>query len=357
VVGYAGMLHEMATDEATKRRTKELHSAAERCGRIVKTFLSMARSKPIEKRNVDIDTVIDDVLELAAYGLRSNGVTMVRKRGKGLPTTLADPDQMHQVFMNIVLNAQQAMMAVSGARSLDVETRFDGTNIAVDIIDTGHGIPEDVKKRVFEPFFTTKPQGVGTGIGLSVCLRIMQAHGGTISLDNSENGGTVCRIRLPVTEARMITAPGSGESSFVLSGALLVVDDEPAIGRYINEYLTSEGVVVTAVDTGREAVELLANGTHFDAVLTDLRMPDISGDKLIDFIVENRPDLEGRVVMMTGDALGTEVVSRSPDVPVVVKPLELRALRTALRPILGNDSQNKEKTSGRKVGAEQKENA
>jgi PAS domain S-box-containing protein len=357
VVGYAGMLHEMATDEATKRRTKELHSAAERCGRIVKTFLSMARSKPIEKRNVDIDTVIDDVLELAAYGLRSNGVTMVRKRGKGLPTTLADPDQMHQVFMNIVLNAQQAMMAVSGARSLDVETRFDGTNIAVDIIDTGHGIPEDVKKRVFEPFFTTKPQGVGTGIGLSVCLRIMQAHGGTISLENSENGGTICRIRLPVTEARMITAPGSGESSFVLSGALLVVDDEPAIGRYINEYLTSEGVVVTAVDTGREAVELLANGTHFDAVLTDLRMPDISGDKLIDFIVENRPDLEGRVVMMTGDALGTEVVSRSPDVPVVVKPLELRALRTALRPILGNDSKNNEKNSDRKVGAEQKENA
>ncbi|HHY51552.1 MAG TPA: PAS domain S-box protein, partial [Alphaproteobacteria bacterium] len=192
VVGYAGMLHEMATDEATKRRTRELHSAAERCGRIVKTFLSMARSKPIEKRDVDIDTVIDDVLELAAYGLRSNGVTIVRKRGKTLPTTLADPDQLHQVFMNIVLNAQQAMMSVAGARSLDVETRFDGTNIAIDIADTGHGIAEDIKKRVFEPFFTTKPQGVGTGIGLSVCLRIVQAHGGTILLDSGEAGGTVC---------------------------------------------------------------------------------------------------------------------------------------------------------------------
>jgi DNA-binding NtrC family response regulator len=111
------------------------------------------------------------------------------------------------------------------------------------------------------------------------------------------------------------------------------------------------------VDTGREALELLANGTAFDAVLTDLRMPDVSGDKLIDYIAENRPDLEGRVVMMTGDALGPEVVSRTRDVPVVVKPLELRALRTALRPILGRDSQSKEKNPDRKVGAEQKENA
>jgi PAS domain S-box-containing protein len=357
VVGYAGMLHEMATDEATKRRTKELHSAAERCGRIVKTFLSMARSKPIEKRDVDIDTVIDDVLELAAYGLRSNGVTIMRKRAASLPKTLADPDQLHQVFMNVVLNAQQAMMSIQGARTLDLETRFDGTSIAVDIRDTGHGIPEDVKKRVFEPFFTTKPQGVGTGIGLSVCLRIVQAHGGTIFLDNHEAGGTICRIRMPVTEGRQSIAPSDSEATFVLSGRLLVVDDEPAIGRYVSEYLTSEGVEVTAVDSGREAVELLAQGSEFDAVLTDLRMPDVSGDKLIAFIADHRPDLAGRVVMMTGDALGPEVSSSSRDVPVVTKPLELRTLRAALYPLLGRDGRGHERNTGPKAGVDQKETA
>lgn len=357
VVGYAGMLHEMATDEATKRRTKELHSAAERCGRIVKTFLSMARSKPIEKRDVDIDTVIDDVLELAAYGLRSNGVTIMRKRAKALPTTLADPDQLHQVFMNIVLNAQQAMMDIQGARTLDVETRFDGTTIAIDLRDTGHGIPEDVRKRAFEPFFTTKPQGVGTGIGLSVCLRIVQAHGGTIFLDNDEKGGTICRIRLPITEGRQSVLPTGSEAAFVLSGRLLVVDDEPAIGRYVSEYLTSEGVAVTAVDSGREAVDLLAQGTEFDAVLTDLRMPDVSGDKLIAFISDNRPDLAGRVVMMTGDALGPEVSPNSRDVPVIVKPLELRTLRAALYPLLGRDGRGHERITGPKAGVDQKENA
>ena len=357
VVGYAGMLNEMATDEATKRRTRELHSAAERCGRIVKTFLSMARSKPIEKRDVDIDTVIDDVLELAAYGLRSNGVTIVRNRGGTLPTTLADPDQMHQVFMNVVLNAQQAMMNVVGARSLDVETRFDGTNIAIDIADTGHGIPDDIRKRVFEPFFTTKPQGVGTGIGLSVCLRIVQAHGGTITLENGGAGGTVCRIRLPVTEARSSAAPGGGETTFALGGRLLVVDDEPAIGRYVSEYLGSEGVYVTPIASGREAEELLATGAGFDAVLTDLRMPDVSGDKLIAFITGNRPDLAGRVVVMTGDALGPEVDTHAGDVPVVVKPLELRALRLALRPLLGRDGHEGNTDAGARAGIDQKVNA
>jgi PAS domain S-box-containing protein len=334
VVGYAGMLNEMATDEATKRRTRELHSAAERCGRIVKTFLSMARSKPIEKRSVDMDTVIDDVLELAAYGLRSNGITVVRKRAPKLPATLADPDQMHQVFMNIVLNAQQAMMNVDGARTLDVESRFEGEEIAIDVRDTGHGIPEEIKHRIYEPFFTTKPQGVGTGIGLSVCMRIVQAHGGTIFLDNVDTGGTICRVRIPIAAVGLRPDAGLEEAAFRLSGKLLVVDDEPAIGRYVSDYLAAEGVDVTAVTSGRDAQTILRKGTRFDAVLTDLRMPDISGDRLLAFIVEKRPDLADRVVLMTGDALGPEVVTNSSEAPVVVKPLELRALRQALRPML-----------------------
>ena len=340
VVGYAGMLHEMASDEATKRRTRELHTAAERCARIVKTFLSMARSKPIEKREVGIDTVIDDVLELAAYGLRSNGVTVVRKRAEKLPSTLADADQLHQVFMNVVLNAQQAMMEVDGVRRLDVESRLEGGIIAIDITDTGHGIPEEIRPRIYDPFFTTKPQGVGTGIGLSVCLRIVQAHGGTLYLHPADTGGAVCQIRLPVTAAERPHDADSAEAPFRLAGRLLVIDDEPAIGRYVSEYLTTEGVEVTAVASGREAQAILRRGTAFDAVLTDLRMPDIGGEKMLAFVAAKRPDLVGRVVIMTGDALGPEVNTSSRDVPVIVKPLELAALRAALKPMLGTTERN-----------------
>jgi len=333
VVGYSGMLHDMATDEATKRRTKELHSAAERCARIVKTFLSMARSKPIEKRNVSIDAVIDDVLELAAYGLRSNGITVVRERLVALPDFFADPDQLHQVFMNVVLNAQQAMSGVEGPRRLNVKSYRGRGHIVIEILDTGHGIDEVARERAFEPFFTTKPQGVGTGIGLSVCLRIVEAHGGTISLDSAPAGGTLCRIRLPMAPEVSHDITETLEASFRLSGSLLVVDDEATIGAFLVDALGSEGVEVTAVPSGREAQAIILN-TSFDAVLTDLRMPDIDGDRLIDFILEKRPELAGRIAVMTGDALNAQNRVERTDLPVVTKPINLALLRGVLRPLL-----------------------
>jgi PAS domain S-box-containing protein len=333
VVGYSGMLHEMATDEATKRRTKELHSAAERCARIVKTFLSMARSKPIEKRNVSIDSVIDDVLELAAYGLRSNGIKLERERLVTLPDFFADPDQLHQVFMNVILNAQQAMSGIEGERKLNVKSYRGRGHIVIDILDTGHGIDEATKARAFEPFFTTKPQGVGTGIGLSVCLRIVDAHGGTISLDAASGGGTLCRIKLPMGPELSKEEEVEAEAAIQLSGRLLVVDDEAAIGEFLVDALGRGEMQVTAVPSGREAQEMILKH-EFDAVLTDLRMPDIDGDKLIDFILEKRPGLKGRIVVMTGDSLNAQNKVLRADLPIVTKPIDLAALRGVLQPLL-----------------------
>lgn len=333
VVGYSGMLYDMATDEPTRRRTKELHSAAERCARIVKTFLSMARSKPIEKRNVSIDAVLDDVLELAAYGLRANGITVERERLVALPDFFADPDQLHQVFMNVVLNAQQAMSGVEGPRRLNVKTYRGRGDIVIEILDSGHGIDDVARERAFEPFFTTKPQGVGTGIGLSVCLRIVEAHGGTIALDAAPAGGTLCRIRLPMAPEVAREVNERPETNFRLAGRLLVVDDEATIGAFLVDALGSEGVEVTAVPSGREAQAIILK-TTFDAVVTDLRMPGIDGDKLIEFILEKRPELKGRIVVMTGDALNAQNRIERTDLPVVTKPINLGVLRGVLRPLL-----------------------
>ena len=337
VVGYSGMLHEMATDEATKRRTKELHTAAERCARIVKTFLSMARSKPIEKRNVSIDSVLDDVLELAAYALRSNGITVERERLVTLPEFFADPDQLHQVFMNVVINAQQAMSGVEGERKLNVKTYRGRGHIVIDILDSGPGIEDAARERAFEPFFTTKPQGVGTGIGLSVCLRIVEAHGGSISLDAAPAGGTLCRIKFPMAPEiarREVAAP---KDEFQLCGRLLVVDDEATIGDFLVDALGAEGVEVVAVPSGREAQDVVLE-REFDAVLTDLRMPDIDGDRLIAFILDKRPALKGRIVVMTGDALNAQGRIERTDLPVVSKPIDLAVLRSVLRPLLDGNA-------------------
>lgn len=332
VVGYAGMLQELADDEPTRRRAREIHTAAERCARIVRTFLAMARSRPIEKTPIEIVSVIEDVLELAAYGLRSNGVEVVLDHGGDLPVVLADRDQLHQVFMNLTLNAQQAMMGTAGERRLTIRSRREGETLVVTLADTGHGLDAATRQRVFEPFFTTKPQGLGTGIGLSVCLSIIEAHGGTISLDAGREGGAVCRVALPIWREAAATSASAAPPPEPLAGNILVVDDEPGIAAYISEALAAQGAIVTTARSGREAQEALTRG-DFDAVLTDLRMPDMGGERLVALIADRFPGLSDRVIVMTGDALGAET-SLGFDVPIIEKPVELPALRAALGPIL-----------------------
>ena len=338
VVGYAGMLEELAPDEPTRRRAREVHVAAERCARIVKRFLAMARSKPVEKKWVDIECIIDDVVELAAYGLRVNGVEVIRDRAPDLPAILADADQLHQVFMNVVLNAMQAMTSVEGRRRLIIKTALRDQTIVIDVQDSGHGVNDVVKQRAFEPFFTTKPLGVGTGIGLSLCSGIVEAHGGTIRLESGPDGGALCRVELPISAA----PPARGRPELALPrqplcGRVLIVDDEASIANFIAEMLERDGAAVITVTSGYDAQKLLAE-QPFDAVLTDLRMPGVGGERLLSFIAEERPDLEGRVIIMTGDALTAETALRCEGLTMIEKPIDIEALRALLQPLLAVSS-------------------
>lgn len=332
VVGYSGLLYESAEDEATRRRAKEVHVAAERCARIIKTFLAMARSKPALRSAVDIESQLESVLELTAYGIRTSGVEVVRDFSGTLPTTLADADQLHQVFMNLVLNAQQAMVSIAGPRRLSISTRVEDDRIVVEVTDTGCGMPEHVLARAFEPFFTTKPQGVGTGIGLSVCHGIVEAHAGRITVESEVGAGTTFRVALPIISGEgsaMIAAQQEPE----MAGSVLVVDDEPAIADLVAMGLRRRGVSVSTATGGLDAIRSIEAQT-FDAVVTDLRMADLGGDKLIEIIGVLRPELAGRIIVMTGDALGGGISLKHSGVTVLEKPLDLAALYAALTPML-----------------------
>jgi PAS domain S-box-containing protein len=332
VVGYSGLLHESAEDEATRRRAKEVHVAAERCARIIKTFLAMARSKPAIRSAVDIEAQLDSVLELTSYGVRTSGIEIVRRFAGNLPTTLGDADQLHQVFMNLVLNAQQAMVAVAGPRRLTLATAVRQGMLEIEIADTGTGMPEHVLARAFEPFFTTKPQGVGTGIGLSVCLGIVEAHAGRIEVDSTVGQGTRFRVTLPVVQGEGV-ADVEQQALPELVGSVLVVDDEPAIADLVAMALRRRGVSVSTAMGGLDAIRSI-EAQQFDAVITDLRMADLGGDKLIEIISVLRPELAGRVIVMTGDALGGGIALKQSSVTVLEKPLDLEALYAALTPLL-----------------------
>ena len=239
VIGYSSMLKEFSTDSATVGRADKIHAAAERCSRIVRTFLAMARKKPPTRGAVDINEVVIASLELAAYSLRSAGIEIRTELEDGLANIWGDRDQLHQVITNLAVNAQQALLQVPHPRRLTIITTGDDGAVEIVVADNGPGMPETVRARAFEPFYTTKSAGEGTGVGLSVCHGIVTAHDGSIELDSAEGGGARFTIRLPSGKAEAVSAPATaGKAPPAPSAArILVVDDDTDIAAMIAEML------------------------------------------------------------------------------------------------------------------------
>lgn len=327
VVGYCSMLREMPVDAPTRLRIDKVHAAAERCARIVRTFLAMARSRPPRREAVALGEVVLGALDLAAYGLNGADVAVTLEIPPDLAPVEADADQLHQVVVNLVVNAQQALVGAAPPRELALRAWTEDAGVVLEVADNGPGMTPDVAKRVFEPFFTTKPQGVGTGVGLSVCHGILEAHGGRLELETAPGAGARFRLWLPrSTEGRHDRAaaaaaePGRG-------GRVLVVDDEPEIAALLAERLRQDGLRVATATSGRGALAAIAEG-GVDLVVSDLRMPDMDGTTLAREIHRRWPAFAGRILMISGDSLGSELGARAGGIglPVFEKPLDLGAL-------------------------------
>ena len=208
VVGQSQLLRETEQDERVLKRAEKIANAAERCVKIVSTFLSMAREQPPKRKLVDINRVIHDVVDLLDFNLRNQQVALELELTADLPGVLADHNQLHQVISNLVVNAQQALQDQPQkiirilAKLLD-----DEQHICIKVMDSGTGIEPELRARIFEPFFTTKPVGVGTGLGLSVCNGIIQSHGGSIEYEEVPGMGACFSLRLPIGNQHIAYEP------------------------------------------------------------------------------------------------------------------------------------------------------
>jgi len=321
-------------DQRTAAET--IYSEARRASRIVQNLLTFARQHKAEKVPTTINQVLDDTLELRGYELRVRGIDVRREYDDSLADTMADAHQLQQVFLNLITNAEQAMEQRDGHHHrLTVRTRRNGEAVRIEVEDTGGGIPANLIERIFNPFFTTKPTGSGTGLGLSISLGIVREHEGRIWAENVASSGARFIVELPIIQPRT-----SGEMPAItpLQGAsgndslrVLVVDDEASVRVSLQRYLAGRGHHVETTASGEDALVRLRDA-KYDAVIVDMRMPDLSGEQLYERLRSGDPGHAERVIFTTGD-LVNEQMKRFLDGtgrPCVPKPFEFASFDQAL---------------------------
>jgi two-component system NtrC family sensor kinase len=319
VMGYSQLLQLRADlDDRAKESLLKINNLALRCQKIVQNLLSFARKQKPERKLCDINEILEKTFELRNYELQVNNIETIRDLDRSLPRTIVDAHQIQQVFLNVITNAEQAMLEARCSGRLTIRTRNDSTSrrIIVEIIDDGPGIPEAHLSKIFDPFFTTKEVGKGTGLGLSLSYGIIKEHGGNIYVRSRVGEGSTFAIELPVIvhlQDEVLTAPKQRPSenhfeNLVRGKRILVVDDEKYILDFFVEVFQMYPMHVDAADNGRAAVEKM-KAKDYDVVFTDFKMPQMGGRELFQWVQEHRPQMATRIVFVTGDTISGETRS------------------------------------------------
>lgn len=341
ILACAERLAGRRTDDTTRRDLDAIHNAAERAARIVRNLQTFARKRHTTRTTVDLNQVVRETLALRAYEQRAANVAILEGLGAGLPPVFADPHQIQQILLNLIMNAEQAMLDAHGRGTLILRSWQDPERDAVilEVNDDGPGIPEDVQSKVFDPFFTTKAVGKGTGLGLTVAYAIAQEHGGRLRLTSHGDRGTSFFLELPVSGAHVrVPEPAPGESLPVVPKGTraLVIEDEQALGDAVAGALSDEGFRVDRADNGEDALARLRE-RHYDVLICDLKMPKVDGMAFFREVSAKMPHVARRLIFMTGDVAGTEAERflEESGCRWIPKPFRLRDLVRVARETLG----------------------
>ena len=256
---------------------------------------------------VNLHEVAETVLEIVTYDMRVNNVALVREYAENLPSLLGDSHQLQQVVLNIVSNARQALEVFRRDGRIILRTGSTDTHVWLRIVDNGPGISPENLQRIFDPFFTTKPQGKGTGLGLSLSYGIVQEHHGSIRAESQPGVGTEFILEFPIADkpaAPLLFRPDSMPPLPVKPRSLrmLVIDDEESILHLVREILSSEGHAVETAGTGQAALELILRH-DYDVIVSDWKMPGLSGINLYQELLVRKPAAAKRMLFMTGDVI------------------------------------------------------
>jgi signal transduction histidine kinase len=334
VIGFSELALKNNVDPAIERDLQRIDREAQRCQHIVQNLLNFARRTKPERKAMDLNELVENVLDLRAYQLRLDNIRVETELAPNLPRTLGVYHQIQQVLLNIINNANQAMLEVRGERLLKLTTEVDNSRILIRVSDTGPGIAPMALAKVFEPFFTTKAAGKGTGLGLSLSQGLVKDHGGEIRVESLVGKGTTFTVEIPILEvreepvaAKLATVPEIPE----VPRNILVVDDEEVIVELLNEVLSTVGHRVETARNGKQALDkIMSNG--YDVIISDLKMPGLDGSGLYDSVCREKPEMAHRFVFSTGDATSpaTQDFFKKTGCPCLSKPFDLQAVRDSL---------------------------
>ncbi|MDD5511597.1 MAG: transporter substrate-binding domain-containing protein [Dehalococcoidales bacterium] len=343
VVGFSELLMEKDLPEDLRQDVEIIYDSSQRVAGIVKGLLTFARQhKPVQNRT-GINEIIESTLALRKYALETSNIEVEARFDNGLPWTVADTGQLQQVFLNIIVNAEAEMKKAHGRGRLTIRTERAGDRIRISFADDGPGIARENLERIFDPFFTTKEVGEGTGLGLSLSRGIITEHNGALYAESEEGKGATFFVELPIVteEEEKVEDTGAIKASEkIIGGRILVVDDEPAILALLNKLLGGEGYDVATSGSGREALGMIKEQEGYDLIISDIRLPGLSGAELYDELGGIAPSLQKRVIFITGDVISanTREFLKTTGVPCVPKPFDIASLKEEVKRVITGEN-------------------
>ena len=347
ILGVTELLREGQTDqEATKRQLEITHRQARRAARIVQNLLEFSRPASPQKKPVDLNSIIDRTIQLHEHSLRRNNVEVDFRPQPDLPGVVADANQLIQVFLNLVTNAEQAIREVRESGRIQIRLARTGSRISVTFQDDGVGIRPESVPRLFDPFYTTKRPGGGTGLGLSICLSIVREHGGTIEAEALPAGGSAFTVYLPAAPGQN-ARPSANLSGAVVAAApnlnllrgrsVLVLDDEESLRSLLFEGLTARELHVDCAANLEEALAYVAERSP-DAILCDINLSQdggyLNGKHAAERILAAAGDRKPALIYMSGEMIEISDAPGNPGTPrYLQKPFRISDVLATLQEV------------------------